>query len=158
MTVNVKLPLLLKVLKAINYAHFWIMFTITKEVYFCYGHRLMNHAGKCRHLHGHSVKASVSIQSSDLDAQGMVCDFAEIKECVEKYVDAQLDHNFLLHKDDPLIPVLIENNERFWALDEHPTAEVLSKMIYCHLQQSGFNVASVTLWETASAYACYSQP
>jgi len=132
------------------------MYTITKEVYFCYGHRLMNHPGKCRNLHGHSVKASISIRQDQLNQQGMVCDFADIRECVEGFVDQYLDHNFLLHKDDPIIPMLIENNERHLALDEHPTAEVLSKMIYVHLKTSGFNVAQVTLWETASAYATFS--
>ncbi|PPD49754.1 MAG: 6-carboxytetrahydropterin synthase [Methylobacter sp.] len=131
------------------------MYSITKEVYFCYGHRLMNHAGKCRHLHGHSVKASITIQQETLDGQGMVCDFADIRDCVEKYIDENLDHNFLLHKDDPIIPMLTAQNERFMALDEHPTAEVLSKMLYQYLKQSGFNVAQVALWETASAYACY---
>ncbi|MDD5578899.1 MAG: 6-carboxytetrahydropterin synthase [Methylobacter sp.] len=131
------------------------MFTITKEVYFCYGHRLMNHTGKCRNLHGHSVKASISIEQKELDEQGMVCDFSEIKDCVESYISQYLDHNFLLHRDDPLIPMLTENNEQFLALDEHPTAEVLSKMIYRHMKIAGFNVAQVVLWETANAYACY---
>lgn len=115
----------------------------------------MNHAGKCRHLHGHSVRAAISVQQEALNSQSMVCDFSDIKECVEAYVDQHLDHNFLLHKDDPLVPVLTANNERFWALDEHPTAEVLSKMLYRHLKQCGFNVEQVVLWETASAYACY---
>ncbi|MEQ1557545.1 MAG: 6-carboxytetrahydropterin synthase [Methyloglobulus sp.] len=131
------------------------MFTITKDVYFCYGHRLMNHQGKCRHLHGHSVKAAISIEREELDDQGMVCDFAAIRDCVEAYIDEHLDHNLLLHKHDPLIPALKANNERFWALDEHPTAEVLSKMIYQYLKETGFNVSQVVLWETASAYACY---
>ena len=85
----------------------------------------------------------------------MVCDFSEIRDCVEKYIDQYLDHNFLLHKNDPIIPMLKVHNERFLALDEHPTAEVLSKMIYRHLKQAGFNVAEVVLWETTSAYACY---
>jgi 6-pyruvoyltetrahydropterin/6-carboxytetrahydropterin synthase len=133
------------------------MFTITKEVYFCYGHRLMNHPGKCRNLHGHSVKAAISIARDSLNEDGMVCDFADIKESVEAYVDQYLDHNFLLHKDDPIIPALKENNERFWALDEHPTAEVLSKMIFLHLKTIGFDVSQVVLWETSSAYACYQE-
>lgn len=132
------------------------MFTITKEIYFCYGHRLMNHSGKCRHLHGHSVKAAISITHENLDSQNsMVCDFSDVKECVEEFVNSQLDHNFLLHKDDPIIPALIKNNERFLALDEHPTAEVLSKMIFEHLKKNGFQVSEVALWETASAYASY---
>ncbi|MCK9606028.1 MAG: 6-carboxytetrahydropterin synthase [Methylomonas sp.] len=131
------------------------MHIITKEVYFCYGHRLMNHPGKCRNLHGHSVKASISIQSKQLNQQGMVCDFADVRDAVESFVDRHLDHNFLLHKDDPIIPALLANNERFLALDEHPTAEVLSKMIFQHLRQVGLNVDQVVLWETASAHACY---
>ncbi len=131
------------------------MYTITKEVYFCYGHRLMNHGGKCRNLHGHSVKAAVTIQQASLNDQGMVCDFSDLRDCVERYIDEHLDHNFLLYKEDPIIPMLLANKERFLALDEHPTAEVLSKMIYQHLKQAGFNVAQVVLWETASANACY---
>lgn len=131
------------------------MYSITKEVYFCYGHRLMNHPGKCRNLHGHSVKAAVTVEQEVLNGQGMVCDFADIKSCVEAYVEQHLDHNFLLHKDDPLIPALQNHHEQFWALDEHPTAEVLSKMIYQHLKATGFNVTQVVLWETASAYASY---
>ncbi len=131
------------------------MFTITKEVYFCYGHRLMNHGGKCRNLHGHSVKAAISITHENLNDQSMVCDFSDVKDCVESYVNTQLDHNFLLHKDDPIIPALIQNNERFLVLDEHPTAEVLSKMIFKHLQTNGFHVTEVALWETASACASY---
>lgn len=132
------------------------MFTITKEVYFCYGHRLMNHAGKCRHLHGHSVKAAISITHENLDEQNsMVCDFSEVKNCVEEYVNTHLDHNFLLHKNDPIIPALIQNNERFMVLDEHPTAEVLSKMLFKHLQAKGFQISEVVLWETANAYASY---
>jgi 6-pyruvoyltetrahydropterin/6-carboxytetrahydropterin synthase len=115
----------------------------------------MNHGGKCRHLHGHSVKAAISITHTDLNEQSMVCDFSDVKECVENYVNTHLDHNFLLHKDDPIIPALIQNNERFLTLDEHPTAEVLSKMIFKHLQAHGFQVSEVTLWETASAYATY---
>ena len=133
------------------------MFTITKEVYFCYGHRLMNHPGKCRNLHGHSVKAAISIKSERLNDQGMVCDFSDIRECVDAFVDEYLDHNFLLHENDPIIPALIANNERYLAIPEHPTAEVISKMIYDYVKKAGFNVAQVVLWETSSASACYQE-
>jgi 6-pyruvoyltetrahydropterin/6-carboxytetrahydropterin synthase len=131
------------------------MYTITKEVYFCYGHRLMSHKGKCKHLHGHSVKASISLKQDELNDQGMVCDFSEVKEVVEAYINQNLDHNFLVHKDDPIIPLLKQQKERFMAIDDHPTAEVLSKMIYQHLKQQGLNVDQVVLWETASANASY---
>jgi len=131
------------------------MYLITKEVYFCYGHRLMNHKGKCRNLHGHSVKACITIKADQLNEQGMVCDFSDIKESAEKYINEQLDHNFLLHKEDAIIPFLEQQQERFLALDDHPTAEILAKMIFQHLKTAGFQVDQVSLWETASANACY---
>jgi 6-pyruvoyltetrahydropterin/6-carboxytetrahydropterin synthase len=134
------------------------MFTITKEIYFCYGHRLMGHPGKCRHLHGHSVKAAISIAAPELNGQGMVCDFADISAIASKYIDKELDHNLLLYRNDPLVPMLEEAGERFLLLDEHPTAEFLAKLIYRHVKSRGFAVASVTLWETASACATYTEP
>jgi len=133
------------------------MFTITKDVYFCYGHRLMKHAGKCRHLHGHSVKAAITVAAEALNEGGMVCDFAEVSRIAHRYVDEQLDHNLLLHRDDPIIASLIANGERFLALDEHPTAEYLAKLIYDQVKAAGFDVKRVTLWETASASASYSR-
>ena len=131
------------------------MYTVTKELYFCYGHRLMNHGGKCRHLHGHSVKASITIEAPTLNNDGMVCDFAEIRDAAETYINNELDHNLLLHKDDPLIPALEAGGERFRALTEHPTAEVLAKEIYEAVKKSNLSVREVTLWETASSYATY---
>ena len=131
------------------------MYTVTKELYFCYGHRLMNHGGKCRHLHGHSVKASITIEATQLNDDGMVCDFAEILDAAETYINQELDHNLLLHQDDPLIPALKAGGERFRALSEHPTAEVLAKEIYEAVKKSGLSIREVTLWETASSYATY---
>lgn len=131
------------------------MYTVTKEVYFCYGHRLMQHAGKCRHLHGHSVKASITVQANDLDDQGMVCDFSELAACAAEFIEQELDHNLLLHRDDPLLPLLETAKERFLALPEHPTAEYLAKMIHDFVKRQGYDVTGVTLWETASACATY---
>ncbi|MDG2364128.1 MAG: 6-carboxytetrahydropterin synthase [Methylococcaceae bacterium] len=134
------------------------MYSITKEIYFCYGHRLMHHAGKCRHLHGHSVKAAVTVAAQELNRQGMVCDFSDIKASANAYIEEQLDHNFLVYQDDPIIPWLTQNNERFMPLNEHPTAEVLAKMIYLYMKDQGFAIEQVTLWETDSSYACYREP
>jgi len=131
------------------------MFSITKEVYFCYGHRLMNHPGKCRHLHGHSVKAAITLEAEGLNDQGMVCDFSEIAAAASEYIEAVLDHNFLLHRDDPLVGLLEQANERFLALPEHPTSEYLAKLIHGFIQSKGFPVREVALWETASACASY---
>ena len=47
------------------------MFRVTKEIFFCYGHRLLNYAGKCRNLHGHNGKAVITVETPSLDALGM---------------------------------------------------------------------------------------
>lgn len=133
------------------------MYSITKEIHFCYGHRLMRHPGKCRNLHGHSVKAAITVAALELDEQGMVCDFSEVKERIGQYIDAELDHNLLLHKDDPLIDSLTRAGERFRTCEEHPTAEYLARLIYDQARQAGLPVTRVTLWETASAHATYSE-
>jgi 6-pyruvoyltetrahydropterin/6-carboxytetrahydropterin synthase len=134
------------------------MFSITKEVYFCYGHRLMKHSGKCRHIHGHSVKAAITVAAESLNDQGMVCDFAEIAEVAGRYIDTHLDHNFLVHRDDPLVAMLSAANERHMVLPEHPTSEYIAQMIYRQLSSQGLAVQSVVLWETASSCASYSEP
>jgi len=134
------------------------MYSITKEIHFCYGHRLMHHPGKCKNLHGHSVRAAITVASDRLDEQGMVCDFADIKERISGYIDRELDHNLLLHKDDPIIASLIGAGERFTAFDAHPTAEFLARLLYEEARRTGLPVTRVTLWETDSAYASYSEP
>ena len=134
------------------------MYSITKDVYFCYGHRLMEHAGKCRHLHGHSVKAAITITASTLNSEGMVCDFADVSEVANRFIDAELDHNLLLYRHDPLVPVLEQQGERFLLLDQHPTAEYLARLIFDEVKSKGLNVTSVVLWETTSACATYTSP
>ncbi|BBL70447.1 6-pyruvoyl trahydropterin synthase family protein [Methylogaea oryzae] len=133
------------------------MYKVTKEISFCYGHRLMHHAGKCRHLHGHSARAAITIAADELDRQGMVCDFSDIDAAARQLIDEQFDHNMLLHRDDPALPWLRQNNERHLVLDEHPTAEALAKMIYRHMQAQGYRVVQVAIWETATAHASYSE-
>jgi len=134
------------------------MYSITKEVYFCYGHRLMLHPGKCRHIHGHSVKAAITLAAESLNEQGMVCDFADIAEVAGRFIDSQLDHNFLVHEADPLVPLLRAANERHMVLSAHPTSEYIAQMIHGYLHRQGLPVKSVVLWETSSSCASYSEP
>ncbi|KXJ48421.1 MAG: 6-carboxytetrahydropterin synthase QueD [Cycloclasticus sp.] len=132
------------------------MYRITKNLSFCYGHRLMNHPGKCRHLHGHSARVAITLESNELNDQGMVCDFSDIKQFVGEWINKTLDHNLLLHKNDPVLPLLQEAGERLMVVDEHPTAEFLAKLIYDYVAQGGFPVVDVSVWETDSANASYS--
>ena len=131
------------------------MFRVTKEIHFCYGHRLLNYDGKCKNLHGHNGKAVVAIEAPALDARGMVVDFGEIKRVLGKWIDDTLDHRMLLHRDDPVIPELRRQGEPFVTLDVNPTAENIAKMIYDHAVGHGLPVVEVTLWETENSFATY---
>ena len=88
--------------------------TIFTEGFFDSAHFIKGHDGKCAHLHGHSWKIEVHVSgdSSQLDANGILWDFGNIKKIISK-----LDHRIL--------------NEEF---DFNPTAENLVKFIYTDLK------------------------
>jgi len=132
------------------------MYRVTREIPFCYGHRLLNYDGKCRHLHGHNGKAVVVLQAPSLDRCGMLVDFAEIKRHVQRWIDENLDHNLLLCREDPLLPLLVERGERVFVMDTNPTAENIARLIYEQAKSSGLPVVEVTLWETENCFASYS--
>jgi 6-pyruvoyltetrahydropterin/6-carboxytetrahydropterin synthase len=131
------------------------MFRVTKEIHFCYGHRLLNYAGKCRNLHGHNGKAVVTVETESLDALGMVVDFSEIKRVIGKWIDDTLDHRMLLHQNDPIIAELERQGEPFVALDANPTAETIAKLIFDRAVAQGLPVTEVVLWETENSFATY---
>jgi 6-pyruvoyltetrahydropterin/6-carboxytetrahydropterin synthase len=131
------------------------MYTVTKEVPFCYGHRLLNHQGKCRHLHGHNATAVIRLESKALNELGMVCDFSDIGDYVKGWIEQTLDHNMLLHSDDPVLPVLREAGERVYVMTANPTAENIARLIFEHVAAGGFPVAEVSIYETDSALASY---
>ena len=132
------------------------MYRVSKSVSFCYGHRLLNYRGKCQHLHGHNARAVITLQSATLDKRGMVEDFSELKRLVWEWLDSEIDHTLLLHKDDPILPLLQDSGERVRMTEENPTAEVIAKMIYEYVAAKGFPVTDVKLWETETSYASYS--
>ncbi len=131
------------------------MFRVTKEIDFCYGHRLLNYDGKCKHLHGHNGRAVITLESTGLDSLGMVMDFTAIKQILGRWIDDALDHRMLLHRDDPIIPELRRQGEPFVELDVNPTAENLAKMIFDYAVSHDLPVVEVTLWETENSFATY---
>src|SRR5262245_38075996 len=106
------------------------MFRVTREIHFCYGHRLLNYDGKCRHLHGHNGKAVITLAAPELDSLGMVLDFSRIKRVVTSWIDENLDHKMLLHRDDPILPSLRQHHEPVFLMDVNPTAENIAKLIF----------------------------
>lgn len=131
------------------------MYRVTREIEFCYGHRLLNYEGKCRHLHGHNGRAVIVLEALDLDSRGMLVDFAEIKRHVQRWVDENLDHNMLLCRDDPLLPLLQQRGERVFVMEVNPTAENIARLIYERGVEAGLPIVEVTLWETANCHAAF---
>src|ERR1700719_8891 len=78
-----------------------VMFSVTRELTFCYGHRLLDYNGKRRHLHGHNARAVITLAGDQLDRLGMVVDFSHLKRIVGGWLDETLDHKMILHRDDP---------------------------------------------------------
>ena len=134
------------------------MYRVSREIQFCYGHRLLNYAGKCRHLHGHNGRVLITLEAPELDDKGMLVDFTEIKRHVQAWVDENLDHNMLLHRDDPILPLLQERDERVFVMDRNPTAENIARLIFDQARSSGLPVVEVVLWETPNCHASYGEP
>ncbi len=132
------------------------MFRVTREINFCYGHRLLEYNGKCRFLHGHNGKALITLQTNSLDSLGMVVDFTHIKNIVGNWIDETLDHRMILHQDDPMLPEMKKRGEPVFTMAVNPTAENIAKLIFDRCREYHLPVIEVTLWETESSYATYS--
>ena len=131
------------------------MFMVTKEIHFCYGHRLLNYDGKCRFLHGHNARVEIELSNPSLDHRGMVMDFDEVKRSLQQWIDATLDHKMLLNQKDPILPTLNALQEPIVTVEENPTAEVLARMIFDYAKGQGFPVTEVRFWETSTSFATY---
>ena len=133
------------------------MFQVTQEIEFCYGHRLLNYDGKCRHLHGHNGKAVIVMEREKLDDRGMVVDFTDIKKSLRTWIDDELDHRMILNEQDPALEYLRSINEPFFTIADNPTAENIAKLIYKQAVKEGFPIVEVGLWETPKAFATYKE-
>lgn len=132
-------------------------YSVTRLIHFCYGHRLMDYDGRCRHPHGHNGVAELRIASKKLDRRGMVVDFGEVKRVIGAWIDKELDHTMLLRKDDPFLPILRKMGEPVHVMDENPTAENIARLIYRQARKNRLPVTEVRLWETPQSFATYSE-
>lgn len=93
---------------------------------------------KCRRLHGHSFKVTVSVAGPVDNKTGWVMDFADVEAACEP-VRAALDHRYL-------------NEIEGLA---NPTSEVLARWIWKRLKPKLPALAEVKLWETCAAGCVY---
>ena len=133
------------------------MFRVTRQIDFCYGHRLLNYDGKCKYLHGHNGRAVIAIEAAELDRRGMVLDFSDIKRVVSNWIDQNLDHRMLLNRDDPAVAALQAMGEPMFLMDANPTAENIAKLIFDFTAAQGFPIVECRLWETPNCFATYSK-
>lgn len=131
------------------------MYSVTKKVEFCYGHRLLDYDGVCRHLHGHNAVVEIEVQAETLDGRDMVVDFADIKKTVKGWIDRELDHRMILRHDDPLVAMLQSIGEPMYLLDSNPTVERIARLIYDVSREHGLPVSRVTVWETPTSWATF---
>jgi 6-pyruvoyltetrahydropterin/6-carboxytetrahydropterin synthase len=131
------------------------MYSVTKRIDFCYGHRLLDYDGICKHPHGHNAIVEIEVQTAALDSRNMVADFTDIKRVVKGWIDKELDHKMILRKDDPLVRLLQQLGEPIFLLDSNPTVERIARLIFDYAAAQGFPVVRVKVWETPTSVAEY---
>ena len=131
------------------------MYRVTKRIDFCYGHRLLDYDGVCKHPHGHNAIAEIEVRTDALDERNMVADFGDIKRLVKGWIDRELDHKMILRRDDPLVAPLQSLGEPVYLLESNPTVERIAKLIFDEAVTLGLDIVTVTVWETPTSCATY---
>jgi len=131
------------------------VYSVTKRIDFCYGHRLLEYDGVCKHPHGHNAVAEIEVRTDTLDSRNMVVDFSDIKTLVKGWIDRELDHKMILRRDDPMVAPLQALGEPIYLLESNPTVERIARLIFETARDLGLGVMRVTVWETPTSWATY---
>jgi 6-pyruvoyltetrahydropterin/6-carboxytetrahydropterin synthase len=134
------------------------MYLVTIRIDFCYGHRLLDYDGMCKHPHGHNAAVEVDVRTDRLDTRNMVADFSDIKRIVKGWIDRELDHKMILREDDPLVEPLRKLGEPMYLLESNPTVERIARLIYEKAHEQGLDIVAVRVWETPTSVATYAPP
>lgn len=89
------------------------------------GHRLRNHNGLCKFLHGHNYLIHVTVEGDTDPETGMVIDFSVLKRRV-KEVLGKYDHAFVLETGDDCLREVSSDDVRVLYIPHPPTAECLA--------------------------------
>ena len=104
---------------------------ITKQFNFETGHALYGYDGKCRNVHGHSYKLSVTVVGKPITnienvKLGMVIDFGDLKKIVKEEIVDKFDHATVFNKNTPHVELAKELTDRGHNVilaDYQPTSE-----------------------------------
>ena len=137
---------------------------ITIRVEWDMGHRLPNHGGECRHLHGHRYVAEVVVRGAvqgeaGAPDEGMIVDFGVVKGLVRHMLEGQRDHRFLVAESDPLKQMLYDL-PGVVVVPWIPTAENIAADFFSQLQAKIYSafggdtvrLARLRLYETPTSW------
>jgi 6-pyruvoyltetrahydropterin/6-carboxytetrahydropterin synthase len=137
---------------------------ITKQFSFETGHALYGYDGKCKNVHGHSYKLSVTVIGKPITDKtnvkyGMVIDFGDLKKIVREEIVDVFDHATVFNKNTPHIELANELKQRdhhVILVDYQPTSENMvidfAKKIQDRLPFD-IQLHSLRLQETESSFA-----
>lgn len=137
---------------------------ITKQFSFETGHALYGYDGKCKNVHGHSYKLSVTVIGKPISDNtnvkfGMVIDFSDLKKIVKEEIVNVFDHATVFNKNTPHVELAKELQDRghnVLLVDYQPTSEMMvidfSKKISKRLPEH-IKLHSLKLQETDSSFA-----
>ena len=143
--------------------------TITRRLEFDAGHRILNHAGKCCHLHGHRYAIELTVSgpvhaSRGQSDDGMVIDFGDIKQLALKHLVEPWDHAFLVSKHDTVLVKFLESlpSHKTVILEDVPTVENLVKFafdilapVFATETKGQLVLQAIRLYETPNCWADY---
>ncbi|MBA9073036.1 6-pyruvoyltetrahydropterin/6-carboxytetrahydropterin synthase [Flavobacterium gossypii] len=137
---------------------------ITKQFSFETGHALYGYDGKCKNVHGHSYKLSVTVIGTPISDNtnvkfGMVIDFSDLKKIVREEVVDVFDHATVFNKNTPHIELAEELKSRdhhVILVDYQPTSENMvidfAAKIKSRLPEN-ITLHSLRLQETETSFA-----
>ena len=137
---------------------------ITKQFTFETGHALYGYDGKCRNIHGHSYKLSVTVIGKPISDSSnvkyvMVIDLGDLKKIVKKEIVDVFDHATVFNKNTPHVELAKELSDRgldVLLVDYQPTSEMMvidfASKIKAQLPDT-IQLHSLRLQETESCYA-----
>ncbi|WP_405209058.1 6-pyruvoyl trahydropterin synthase family protein [Aquimarina sp. LLG6339-5] len=137
---------------------------ITKQFSFETGHALYGYDGKCKNVHGHSYKLSVTVIGSPITDTshvklGMVIDFGDLKKIVKEDIEDVFDHATVFNKNTPHVELANELKKRghnVILVDYQPTSENMvidfAKKIKARLPEN-ILLHSLKLQETETSFA-----
>jgi 6-pyruvoyltetrahydropterin/6-carboxytetrahydropterin synthase len=139
------------------------MYSLKSEASFDSAHFLSNYNGKCKNIHGHRWKIVVEIVSEELIAdgkeKGMVSDFSNLKRDIGKIAD-YFDHAFIYEIGSlkkSTVNALIDEGFRLVEVSFRPTAENFARYIFEAIKKKNYTVKCVTVYETPTNCASYSE-